>query len=408
MFRTLLPVALLALLAAGCGGKQEPKSAEVPVPVVAETAATQTITDFVSTFGNVEAQVRSDVGSILPGRIVTMTRDVGELIPGRSDQPGGGDAALLARLDTSVLEAEARQLDAQIALSQANLTLAQKNLQRSEQLFKQGSGTESQLDQVRAASEVAAAQVQSDKAARAAVQVRLDQSSIYSPTDAVVIRKYANVGDVVNPGQPVYLLECIRDLKINAVVPERDVPAVQPGKAAEITFDALPGRSFTGEIYALIPSGDPLSHSFTAEIRFRNHTKAGPLPAELPPGLTPDQLLIKPGMFARVRILKYSKADAAVIPVRCVVEDGDKAFVYRIIHEEIGRATPETDRAKKVPIRTGITMDLLIEVLDGLKPGDKVVGRGVENMSEGQPVRIIQTGGETPNAERPPAVSSDQ
>lgn len=384
-FETL--VAVLFVAAIGCDKPETTRKRDVPVPVIAETVATSSVLDYVDTFGRVEARIRSDVGTILPGRVVLMTKDVGDMIPGRCGEPSKDKAALLARLDTSILEASARRLDAEIGLAAASLSQLEKDWKRAEDLLKAGSGTEQVRDQAKAAYDVAVAKVETVKAAREEVQVKIEQSSIYAPVDAVVIKKYVNVGDVVDPmfSARLYQLECIRDLKINAIVPERDVLAVRAKKKTLITFDALPGREFTGEIHTLVPSGDPVSHSFIAEIRFRNHTSEGPLPPEIPPDLTPEDLLIKPAMFARVKIIKYQKANAVSVPRRCIVEEGDDAFVYLIGADK---------RAHKTPVRTGVTMARTVEIVSGLKPGQRVVGRGIENVTEGQPLRIIRGHGE--------------
>ncbi|MFH1730685.1 MAG: efflux RND transporter periplasmic adaptor subunit [Planctomycetota bacterium] len=384
-FRTV--AAVLFAAAIGCDKPETARERDVPVPVIAETVVTSSVIDYVDTFGRVEARIRSDVGTVLPGRVVLMTKDVGDMIPGRSGEPSKDKAALLAELDTSILEASARRLDAEIGLAAASLSQLAKDWKRAEDLLKAGSGTEQVRDQAKAAYDVAVAKVETVKAGREEIQVKIEQSSIYAPVDAVVIKKYVNVGDVVDPmfSARLYQLECIRDLKINAVVPERDVPAVRAKKKALITFDALPGREFTGEIHTLVPSGDPVSHSFIAEIRFRNHTGEGPLPPEIPPKLTPEDLLIKPAMFARVKIIKYQKAKAASVPRRCIVEEDDDAFVYLIGADK---------RAHKTPVRTGVTMGLTVEVVSGLEPGQRVVGRGIENVTEGQPLRIIRGHGE--------------
>lgn len=384
-FRTL--AAVLFVAAIGCDKPEPTRKRDVPVPVIAETVVTSSVIDYVDTFGRVEARIRSDVGTILPGRVVLMTKDVGDMIPGRCGEPSKDGAALLAKLDTSILEANARRLDAEIRLAAASLSQLAKDWRRAEDLLKAGSGTEQMRDRAKAAYDVAVAKVETVKAARKEVQVKIEQSSIYAPVDAVVIRKYVNVGDVVDPmfSARLYQLECIRDLKINAVVPERDVPAVRAKKKALITFDALPGREFTGEIHTLVPSGDPVSHSFIAEIRFRNHTSEGPLPPEIPPKLTPEDLLIKPAMFARVKIIKYRKPKAASVPRRCIVEEDDDAFVYLIGADK---------RAYKTPVRTGVTMARTVEIVSGLEPGQRVVGRGIENVTEGQPLRIIRGHGE--------------
>ena len=374
---------IVLVTVSGCGRRPPAAKRDVPVPVVAETAISQNIIDYVDTVGRVEAQSVSTVGSQLPGRIVLMTKDVGDLIPGSCGDPARDRASLLARLDTDALEAAAKRLDAEIKLAQSGLVKAGKDWKRAQELFKQRVTSEENLDLAKAGHEAAQANVEAVRAALHEVQVKINQSSVYAPIDAVVVKKFANVGDVVSPmfSPQLYKLECIRDLKINAIVPERDVPSVRARAEARVTFDALPGRDYTGRIHVLIPSGDPVSHSFIAEIRFRNQTKAGPLPAALPAGLTPDDLLVKPGMFARVKIVKYAKDKATVVRKRCVVEEGRATFVYLI---------GKDGRAQKTAVTTGIVMGRVVEIVAGLKPGDVVVGRGIENVTQGQPVRVMR------------------
>jgi membrane fusion protein (multidrug efflux system) len=395
-----LSLALPCLCATGCSEEPPTGGTDVPVPVVAETAAVREVVDYVDAVGRVEAETTSTVGSQLPGRIDRMLREVGDLVPGRRSETNPDPAALLAKLDTEALEAKRQRLKAEIDLAAANLDQLRKDWQRAEELLKAGSGTEQRRDQAKAAYDIARAKVDAAKAARDEVLVQIRQSSIYAPFDAVVVKKHASVGDVVSPmfSPQLYDLECIRDLKINGILRERDVPRVKGGMEAEITFDALPGRSpFTERIHTVVPSGDPVAHSFLAEIRFRNRTASRPLPAELPEDLTPEDLLIKPGMFARIRILTYRKEKATVVPEHCLVRQSGDAFVYRI--------TPD-NRATKTPVKAGVVMEHWVEITGGLEPGQRVVGRGKENVTEGQPVRVIETGSVPKAVARPPAVSA--
>lgn len=397
--RLLSVLSLLLVTVPGCGKRESAGTGDVPVPVIAEAATTQNIIDYVDTVGRVEPLVTSDVGSQIAGRIVLMTKEVGDMVSARTGDPARDEQSLLARLDTDAFVAEKERLEAATRLAEADLPVLKSEYDRQQTLLDQGSGTEQLRDQAKAAYDVALARVDAAKAARREAMVRIEQSSIYSPIDAVVVKKYANVGDVVSPmfSPQLYQLECIRDLKINAVLPERDVPSVRSKRQAEITLDALPRRTFTGEIHTVIPSGDPVSHSFTAEIRFRNHTNDGPLPSVAPPNLTPEDLLLKPGMFARIKIIKTKVEGATVVPRRCVVEEGDKAFVYAI--------GPD-DRASKTPVKTGLVMGDLVEITSGLAPGGRVVGRGIENVTEGQHVRALGEGENIPDAARQPAVGS--
>jgi membrane fusion protein (multidrug efflux system) len=388
----------IVLLAAGCGDESPPKKTAVPVPVVAETASVGPVVGAVQAVGRVEAQEKSTVGSQLPGQIAVMAKDVGDLVAGYTgDNPKN---ALLARLDTDTLQAQAKRLDAEVELAAANLPTLKTEYERQQELLKAGSGTEQRRDQAKAAYEVARAKVEAAKASRREVEVKIDKSTIHAPFDGVVVKKHASVGDVVSPmfSPQLYDLECIRDLKINAIIRERDVPRVKGGMEVEVRFDALPDRSpFTGRIHTVIPSGDPVAHSFVAEIRFRNRTGDGPLPADLPADLTPEDLLIKPGMFARITIVVYRKEEATVLPQHCIVRQGDDAFVYRIT---------EDNRAAGTPVRTGVVMEHKIEIIEGVGPGDRVIGRGKENVTEGQPLRLIEAGPAPGAVTRPPTVSA--
>ncbi|MFW6159184.1 MAG: efflux RND transporter periplasmic adaptor subunit [Planctomycetota bacterium] len=380
---------------AGCREKP-PEKTEVPVPVVAETAGVRAVRDMVETVGHVEPQVRSRVGSVLPGRIVRMTRDVGDVVFAPTDDQKGGERGLLARLDTRLLEANAERLRAEIERAAAQKADAERKYRNFEELYQKNATSKENRDQAKAAFDMARAEYETARAAYREVQVKIAQSSIYAPANATVIEKLAHEGDVVNPGQPVSLLECIGDLKINAIVPERDVVAVRKGKPVEIRFDGLPGRTFAATIHTVVPSGDPLARSFIAQIRFRNYTREGVLGETLPEDFDCSDLLIKPGMFARIEIVKYEKEDALVVPDRCVVEQGERRFVYRID----GRT------AHKEEVETGVVSGGVTEIRAGLERGQRVVGRGIENVTEGQAVRVIEGEAPAPESVRPPPVTS--
>lgn len=388
-----LSVALLA--AAGCR-ERPPEKTEVPVPVVAETVVVRSVRDTVDTVGHVEPEVRSRVGSVLSGRIVRMTREVGDVVFAPTDDQKDGERGLLARLDTRLLEAAAERLRAEVERAAAQKADAERKYRNFQELYEKEATSKENRDQAKAAFEIANAQLKKARAALDEIQVKIAQSSIYAPADATVIEKLAHEGDVVNPGQPVYLLECIGDLKINAIVPERDVVAVRKGKPVGIRFDGLPDRTFPATVHTLVPSGDPLAQSFIAQIRFRNYTREGVLGETLPEEFDCSDLLIKPGMFARIEIVKYKKEDALVVPNRCIVEQGERRFVYRID----GRT------AHKQEVETGVVSGGVTEIRAGLEPGQRVIGRGIENVTEGQAVRVIEGEAPAPESVRPPPVTS--
>jgi multidrug efflux pump subunit AcrA (membrane-fusion protein) len=210
---------------------------------------------------------------------------------------------------------------------------------------------------------VAEAEVQRLQARIQQLREDIRKMTLYAPVSGVITQRYTEVGMWVETGGKVADLVVLNPVLVLVPIPERDVSRVRLGDAAEVTLDALPGRTFTGKVKHIIPQADPASRTFPVKIEVPN---------------TPD-LTFKAGMFARV-ILRAGAAQ----PRLFVSKD---AVVRRAIGQ--GVFVVEENKARFVPIKTGNAHEGLVEVAEGkLKAGDMIVVTGNETLQDQAAVAV--------------------
>ncbi len=172
------------------------------------------------------------------------------------------------------------------------------------------------------------------------------------------------MGDYVKEGADIVNLESIDPLKVDFRVPEIYLRQVKVGQSLEVQLDALPGRTFEGKVFALNPLVDAAGRSIVIRAIVRN----------------PDTSL-RPGMFARVRLITKDEQNALVVPEQAIVPQGDDQFVYRVADGS----------ANRVKIDVGQRRDGMVEVVRGLDANDMIVTAGQLKIRDGAAVTIANT-----------------
>ncbi|MDH4115034.1 MAG: efflux RND transporter periplasmic adaptor subunit [Burkholderiaceae bacterium] len=262
---------------------------------------------------------------------------------------------LLIGLDATLNEAE-------VAQYQAEHDLALSNLRRSEDLARQKFISSS-------AQETAASNAQVAEARLKLAQARLSKMRIVAPFDGVVGIRGVSLGDYVKDGADLVNVEDVRNLKVDFRLPERSLPQVRVGQSVEVVADALPDESWQGEIEAINPRIDANGRSL--ELRARLDNSKGRL---------------RPGMFARVRVIVGERSNALLVPEEAIVPQGGQFFVYKVVE----------GAARRVPVKLGVRRDARVEILDGIAAGDQVVTAGMRLSRDGQPVRVLPPEGGLP------------
>jgi RND family efflux transporter MFP subunit len=216
---------------------------------------------------------------------------------------------------------------------------------------------------------VARAQFLQAEAGLRQLRIRLDQTQITSPIDGLIGRRFVDAGVQLSTANPVVTVVNIDTVKLVANVAERDVVKLQEGAVGEVVVDALPGRSYAGQVANVSPLLDPQTR--TAEVEILIPNEDGQLRAE---------------MFARVNLELASKTDVLRIPRQALVVRGEAQGVYRIDDE---------GRAQFQIIQIGLSEANWVEVTAGLSAGDQVITLGSNLLKDGDTVRVA---GERPTS----------
>ncbi|MHB1348904.1 MAG: efflux RND transporter periplasmic adaptor subunit [Desulfobulbaceae bacterium] len=211
--------------------------------------------------------------------------------------------------------------------------------------------------------ELSEAQLLTARAAMEDAELRLARCTITAPMAGVVRRLDAKVGLFLNIGDPVGELLELDRVKAVVGIPESDVAAVRAIDQVEVEIQALEGRRITGRKYFLAPSPENVARLYRLELELANGS---------------GDLL--PGMFLRAQVVKKVVADALAVPIYSVITRNNEQYVFVVRDGVVHRQ----------PVQLGIMENWLIQVVEGLKPGDLLVVEGHREVEEGQPVNVLK------------------
>ncbi|MGQ0587667.1 MAG: efflux RND transporter periplasmic adaptor subunit, partial [Gammaproteobacteria bacterium] len=290
------------------------------------------------------------VGSLRSNESVTLSSEIAGRISGihfREGQPVDR-GALLFELDDSIHRAELDQ-------ARAGLSLAERNHQRAAELFERNLVSTRERDE-------AASRLDVEKAAVALAQARLAKTRIRAPFEGVIGLRAVSPGDYITAGQALAPLEQLSVLKADFRLSEAALSAIKVGQTLNLEVDAWPGQVFPGKVYAIDP-------------RLAEETRSIGVRARVPN----DKNQLRPGLFARVRLVISEREGAVLVPEQAIVPQGDSPFVYVI----------ENGQAAMRPVTLGLRQAGRVEVVSGVRPGDVVITAGVQKIGPGAPVMAI-------------------
>ena len=294
----------------------------------------------------------SAVGSLLANESVIIRPE----ITGRITRVGFEEGQRVDK-DTVLFQLDDSVNRAQIAQAQANVVLSTRNAKRSEELFARDLISNSDRD-------AATASLDAATAALRLAQAQADKTVIRAPFSGRVGLRNATVGDYVNPGQDLVVLEDLDRIKLEFRLPELALSDTKAGQSIQVELDAYPGESFAAELYAIDSRVAGDTRSFAARALLDNADGR-----------------LRPGLFARVRLVVERKAQAMIVPEQAVQVRGAQSFLYAV----------EGGHAVEKEIRIGERRDGDMEVLSGLKGDEQIVVRGLQSLRNGVAVKLERT-----------------
>lgn len=364
-----------------------------PSPRVEYTTAPATVSDLtveISATGTLQPLTQVDISSELSGV-------VREVAVAENQQVRKGD--VLAKLDTSKLEAQIERAQASAKAAAASVETARVTLKETEQalaraseLARKGMATQQALDTAQAARDRAKAALDSAKASLAIAnadlklqQADLAKSTIYAPIDGIVLTRSVDPGQTVASSLQAPVLFVIaadlRKMELKAAVDEADIGQIRVGQQARFTVDAFPERPFDAEI---------------RDISYASVTTDGVVTYDARLDVDNTDMLLRPGMTATVSVVTQQAKAVLTVP--------SSAFRYRptetrergfsMLSMFTGRRGPmrrpgqteqppaeglrtlyvlENGQPRRVDVKIGSSDGDRTEVLSGLEEGDRVI-----------------------------------
>lgn len=351
-------VAFLVLALAACGKKNQQAAAPAAGPVpVTTTVVEQTDAVYYDEYPATlvplnQTEIRPQVTGYITGIYFT---DGAKVSKGQR----------LYSIDQQLYQANYQAAQANVALQQTNLEKAKKDAERYRQLDKEDAIAKQQVDYAEAALAAAQKQVSAAQASANAVRANVNFATIYAPFSGTIGISQARVGTSVVAGQTILnTLSTDNPMSVDIAVDQKEIyrfSQLQNAKGpGDSTFSLAFGNDvypYRGKINIIDRAVDPQTGAIKVRLSFPN-----------------DKQMLKAGMSATVRVQNNASEAAVLIPHKAVTEQLGEFFVY-----VVGDSNKVTQR--KLVLGKQIESNIIVK--DGLKPGEKIVVQGVQNLKEG-------------------------
>ena len=316
--------------------------------------------------GYVVARRKAAVASKGTGTLVFLGVDEGDKVK---------KGQVIARLEDNDVAASRERARENLRVAEADLNEAKQSLERTRTLLKQELVAQADYDVAEARYKRVVSTIDAAKFAVKEAEVAVENTRIIAPFDGTVLKKNADVGEIVAPlagaassKAAVVTIADMSSLEVDADVSEANITRVIPEQACEITLDAYPQQRYPGYVTKIVPTADRAKATVLVKIKFREY----------------DQKVL-PEMSAKISFLaagagKNSADEKALltVPAGAVATRNGRTVVYQV----------RDDRAVEIPVTTGQKLAGLIEITAGLKDGDKIVSKVDERLTAG--VKVTQ------------------
>jgi RND family efflux transporter MFP subunit len=303
---------------------------------------------------------------------------------------------VLARIEDSEIVEQVKQAEAShevaratIRQREADLKFAETSLERSRNLYNRELLPRQTLDDNEARYQAALAQLDLARAQFAQASSRIEELKItrsntivVSPVDGFVGRRHLDPGAFVSSSTALVSVVDIRQVRLVVNLVERDLRRVSAGAPAAVEVDAYPDEQFAGRVGRIAPVLDPATRTAEMEVEIDN------------PGFR-----LKPGMYARVRLVTAERPNALVVPRNAVVDVEGRRGVFVPVSREPSAANAPAAGAPRGPaaggqvavfreVQTGVQDGEQVEITAGLREGEIIVTTGAAAVRDGDALEV--------------------
>ena len=282
---------------------------------------------------------------------------------------------VIARLEDSDVAATLQRARENLRVAEADLKDAKQSLERERILLNEGVVAQAEFDAAEARYNRVVASIDAAKFAVKEAEVAVENTRIVAPFDGTVLKKNADVGEIVAPlagaassRAAVVTIADMSSLEVDADVSEANITRVSPNQNCEVRLDAYPERGYLAYVSKIVPTADRAKATVLVKIKFNDYDHR-----------------VLPDMSAKITFLSADFAQTAAstrpvltVPATAVATRNGRQVVYQV----------KEDRAVEVPVVVGRPIGNLIEIKQGLKEGQKVIGKIDERIQPDSKVSV--------------------
>ncbi len=334
-----------------------------PAQISAATVVVQNLPRFAPGIGSLAAVHQVTINPEVAGRVTKIFFEAGSMVKAGDPLVQINDAP--DRGDLANFEAQAR--------------MAQISLQRNQALRQRNFASQEVVDQNQSQADQARAQIMKTEAIIA-------QKLIRAPFSGQLGVRQIELGQYLTTGAPIVTLTDLSTLYVNFTLASHLRPEISVGQQVNVTADAFPGRVFTAKVTTIEPQISPDTRTMQVQATMTN----------------PGNALL-PGMFVNAAVVLPPRPDTMVVPETAVEYTlyGDSVFVIK--DEGKDASGHPILKAVRTPVKTGTRWDGKVAILNGLKPGEKVVAAGQVKLQNG--VQVAITGSPPPQPPKNPTLN---
>lgn len=390
--------------------QQQQMAKDAPVAVKGFKVGRFNYEDSLNVLGTIKGAMELKLSFEIPGVISSINYKAGERYE---------EGALLISLKQDDILLRLKRAQAAFNKAESQAKVAENEVAESEKLLKMGAIPQNTLDKKKLELDAAKYEAEAQRLEMKANESMLEKSNLYAPSSGMLGDVNVEENEAITQSTLIATHINIEYVYAEFGIVERDVQKISLGQKAKVFVDAYPDKTFEGVIENISPQITGTSRTSTAKVRVEN----------------PERLLM-PGMFARVRVLLYSKKDALVIPTDAVQGGEGEKFVYVVKPPESaqkkeeapaikpaaglaglsqgivqglagmggkggekaaqggsGKEVPKIEESvvEKRPVTIGYTRTDYSQVDAGLTEGEIVVMTGFERLEDGKKIRLIET-----------------
>jgi RND family efflux transporter MFP subunit len=367
--RRILPWIVLALIVVAVIGFIVMQPAPAPVdetvaetPIVKQVRQSETVViapsvlrETVKVTGTLVPGHRADVASQASGRVMAVM-----VRPGDSVREGD----VLAQIDRATLELQLNQQRATADATRAQLVSSRQQLERTEELARQGLASPSTLEQARSGAAALEANLNALQSAVESAELALANATVKAPLSGIVASRSVDPGQTIQAGTPLFNIVNLEQMEFEAAASVNSSASVAAGQEVAISVTGLDGREFVGEVSRVNPVA--LSGTRTVPIYIALDNPEGTL---------------RGGMFATGHIVVSEATDRLAVPASALREDAEGQFVLKLVDDVLARQAVE-------PVAEW-NRGRMIEV-EGLAAGDVVVAAPLPDLAAGEAYSLVE------------------